>query len=180
VPFSREADRVLKEFERHLEPQLAEGEALSCLAGWANKLAGAVARLSLVLHMAATLGAGEGWTDPIGAATVESAVKLGRDYFLPHASAAFGLMGADERTKDTSRVVAWLAKCESVKVWNGVNVISKSDIHRHVFGGTRTVEEVGAVCRVLCDHGYLRNVGPGWRRDVQLYEVNPSCVECEN
>ena len=39
--FSVGADQELQNLERWLEPQLAEGEELSCLAGWANKLAGA-------------------------------------------------------------------------------------------------------------------------------------------
>src|SRR5262249_31050591 len=37
--FDQWADSALQAFERWLEPQLAEGEPLSYLAGWANKLA---------------------------------------------------------------------------------------------------------------------------------------------
>src|SRR5262249_33636604 len=44
IRFSASADAVLQELERWLEPQLAEGEPLSHLAGWASKLAGAIAR----------------------------------------------------------------------------------------------------------------------------------------
>jgi hypothetical protein len=171
---SPEADEALREFEVWLEPQLAEGELLSYLAGWPSKLAGAVARLSLILHMAATLGTGDPWADTISRDTVEAAIKLGRDYFLPHAQLAFGLMGADVPAKDTARVVAWLpANRDKVKVWNGVSVVSRRDIHVGVFGGSRTVEEVAAVCRSLVEHGYLRDAGPAWRHDRQVFEVNP-------
>jgi hypothetical protein len=176
VPFSCDADKAMRDLELWLEPQLAEGEPLAHLAGWGNKLCGAVARLSLILHMAATLGAGEGWTDPVSRETVEAACALGKDYYLPHAKAAFDLMGADERAKDAGRVVGWLAarrKCENVKLWNGVPVITKRDIHVGVFGSSRTVDEVSATCRLLTEHGYLRSAGPGWRRDSQLYELNP-------
>jgi hypothetical protein len=176
LELSRDADEVLRELEKWLEPQLAEGEPLAHLAGWANKLAGAVARLSLILHMAATLGAGRGWTDPISRKTVEAAVALGRDYYLPQARAAFGLMVADERSKDAARVVGWLAarrKCESVKAWKGVVTITKRDLHAEVFGGSRTVEQVDAVCRLLAEHGFLRPAGPGRRRDSQVFEVYP-------
>src|SRR5262249_27741798 len=44
LDFSPGADRALRGFQDWLEPQLADGEPLSFLAGWANKLAGAVAR----------------------------------------------------------------------------------------------------------------------------------------
>jgi hypothetical protein len=173
LEFSAAADDELKLLEDWLEPQLAEGQPLFRLHGWANKLAGAVARLALITHMAAEVDGR--WKDPVARKVVEAAVDLGRNYYLPHAEAAFGLMGADERTKDAARVAAWLVglNCESVKVWKGVRCVSRADIHRQVFGGSRTAEEVGAVCRLLCEHGYIRVAGSSWRRDVQLYELNP-------
>jgi hypothetical protein len=175
VDFSREADEALRELERWLEPQLAPGEPLSYLAGWGGKLCGAVARLSLILHMAGTLGTGGPWTDPIGRETVEAAIALGRDYYLPHARAAFGLMSADGRSQDASRVVEWLGKRESVKTVKegGAVTVSKRDIHVDVFGGSRTPEEVGAVCNLLMEHGYLRPGGPSRRRDSLVFEVTP-------
>jgi hypothetical protein len=173
LEFSAAADEELKRLERWLEPRLAEGQPLFRLDGWANKLAGAVARLALISHMAAEVGGR--WKDPVARKVVEAAVDLGRNYYLPHAEAAFGLMGADEKAKDAARVAAWLVgvNCETVKVWKGVRVVSRADIHRQVFGGSRTAEEVGAVCRLLCEHGYIRVAGSSWRRDVQLYELNP-------
>jgi hypothetical protein len=179
LPFSREADAALRELERWLEPRLRPGEPLSYLAGWGSTLAGAVARVSLILHMATTLGAGEGWAEAISRETVEAAIALGKDYYLPHARAAFGAMGADERAEDAARVVGWLAglNIETLKVWKGVKVVSRGEIHGKVFGGTRSVVEVSATCRLLCEHGYLRNAAAAWRRDVQLFEVNPHAQE---
>jgi hypothetical protein len=174
LPFAHGADEALREFERWLEPQLAEGEPLSHLAGWANKLAGAAARLSLILHMSATLGADGDWCGPISVASVKAAITLATDYYLPHARAAFGLMGTDERAKDAARAVAFLvAKCETVKVCKGGDaVVSKRDIHAGCFGGSRTAEQVSGVCQLLIDHGYLRPLAAR-RRDSHLFEVNP-------
>jgi hypothetical protein len=173
-PFAQGADEALREMERWLEPQLAEGEPLSHLAGWANKLSGAAARLSLILHMSATLGVERDWAGPISVASVKAAITLATDYYLPHARAAFGLMGTDERAKDAARAVAWLAaKCETVKECKGgAAVVSKRDIHAGVFGGSRTVEQVGRVCQLLTDHGYLRPLVTR-RKDSHLFEVNP-------
>jgi hypothetical protein len=176
LPFTEGADEALRELERRLEPRLAPGEPMSYLAGWGGKLAGACARLSLILHMAATLGTGEPWTDLISRQTVETALVLGEGYFLPHAKAAFGQMGANERSQDALRVVEWLAKRanpETLKALKGSAVVVKSDIHSGVFGGSRSAEDVSAICNALCEHGYLRPTVPAWRRNSQRFEVNP-------
>ena len=114
--------------------------------------------------------------DPNSRQTVETALVLGEEYFLPHAKAAFGLMGANERSQDALRVTEWLAKranCETVKTVKGVAVVNKRDIHAGVFGGSRSAEDVSAICGALCEHGYLRSAAPAWRRDSQRFEVNP-------
>src|SRR5262249_21351685 len=89
VRVSAGARQEMRAFERWLEPQLAEGEDLSLLAGWANKLAGAVARIAGILHVTEAVGSGRSWHCPILVGTVRAAVRLGRDYLLPHAQAAF-------------------------------------------------------------------------------------------
>jgi hypothetical protein len=107
--FSPEADQELRAFERWLEPQLAEGEELSYLAGWANKLAGAVARIAAVLQMAETMA----WHESVRVETVRQAIAIGRDYLLPHAQAAFGVMGTDGATEGAKALWAWVCrKCE--------------------------------------------------------------------
>src|SRR5262249_36108222 len=45
LQFSKGADERMRSFETWLEPQLAPDEELCQLAGWPNKLAGAIARL---------------------------------------------------------------------------------------------------------------------------------------
>jgi hypothetical protein len=181
LEFSPEAERLLEDFERWLEPQLAPGEELSQLAGWANKLAGAVARVAGVLHMAATAGVAEPWNVPVGEAAAAAAIRLGRDYLLPHALAAFGLMGADERLEDAKAVAAWLGKQvseRSEESERGVVTVSRRDIHQAFRGRFKTVEDVDPVIRLLVDEGYLRPAplekreGPG-RGPSPRYEVNP-------
>jgi hypothetical protein len=183
--FSRAADNCLESLERWLEPQLAEGEELATLAGWANKLAGAVARIAAILHMAA--GSGGDCGREIGLGTVEAAVRIGRDYLLPHAQAAFGLMGADPRIADARRVLAWLERRdESLFVNNAksakgcpVYVVSRRDVHREVFGGSVPVEHVDPILALLVEFLYLRpapaeerQAGPG-RHPSARFLVNP-------
>ena len=68
---SSAADKAMEEFQRWLEPQLGMGKQLSLLAGWANKLAGAVARLAGILHMAQAVDDGN-FTTVIAEQTVQA------------------------------------------------------------------------------------------------------------
>ena len=57
------------------------------------------------MHMADKIGTDQDWNTLITPATVAAAVAIGRDYLLPHALAAFNLMGADRRV--TAAKVLW-------------------------------------------------------------------------
>jgi hypothetical protein len=181
LPFSGEADQALEQFERWLEPQLAEGEELSHLAGWANKLAGTCARVAGILHLAAAVADVAADQPTISPATALAAIRIGRDYLLPHAQAAFELMGTDTRLEDAKRLVGWLRNSvNSVNCVNGgpVLVVSQRDLHANVLGSRRTVEDVEAAVELLVKTGYLRPLstetqqGPG-RKASSRYAVNP-------
>jgi hypothetical protein len=182
--FSEEADALLEDFERWLEPLLAPEARLSHLAGWAQKLAGAVVRIAGILHAAAAVVESQNIPAEISADTVRAAVTIGRDYLLPHAEMAFGVMYAHERTEDARRVVAWLAaNWNSLNSLNqsGVRVVKRSELHEKVFGGRRDVDAVAAVVEVLVKHCYLEPVEdaprPGrGRKPSSRFVVNPHLV----
>jgi len=161
LEFSPEADREMREFESWLEPQLAEGQALAGPENWANKLAGCVARISGVLHIA-THDNGP-WFKQIPLQIVKAAVRLAKEYLLQHAMAAFDLMGADPRLEDAKRVLKWLR--EYVKTVNCVKgcpvLVTKRDIHANVWGGSRRAEDLDAVLEILVQHNYLRPLDEG-------------------
>ncbi len=182
IRFAPAADAVLRDFERWIEPRLAEGEDLAHLAGWANKLAGGIARIAAILHVTASIDDSGTIPATINRETVEAAVRIGRDYLLPHALAAFGLMGADPRVGDAKRVLAWLPRfVNSVNCVKGVGTVSKRDIHAHVLGGGYRTEEVDAIVDLLVKRGFLRlfldpkREGPG-RKPSPRYEVHPSVL----
>jgi hypothetical protein len=183
VRFSPEADTVLREFERWLEPQLGEGGRLAHLAGWANKLAGGTARIAAILHMATAIAGGNRIPPAIDAETAEASIRIGRDYLLPHALAAFALMGANPHVSEAKRLLAWLSN--SVNCVNSVTrdgKISKRDMHAKVFGGQYCSEEVDAVVGLLVKRGYLRlfvepqRQGAG-RKPSPRYEIHPSVLQ---
>jgi hypothetical protein len=115
--------------------------------------------------------------------TVEAAIRIGRDYFLPHARAALELMGADPRIADAKRVLRWLAdpanSVKSVKSVKGVRVLSQRDVRALILGSHRTDEESDGVIRLLLNRGFMRpyieeaKSGPG-RKPSPKYEIHPS------
>jgi hypothetical protein len=181
--FSPEGDRLMEEFETWLEPQLAEGEDLSFQGGWANKLAGAVARIAGGLHMAEHIACGRAqWEAEIDAATVEAAIRLGQGYFLPHALAAFGIMGADPRIQDARHV--WGSICRrSVSHVSHVSVgpplirVSRRDLHNWNQKRFPAVAELDEALTLLVREGYIRLVvdsgQKGRGNKSPLYEINP-------
>jgi hypothetical protein len=178
--FSASADGAMRDFEAWIEPLLAPGGELFSLAGWANKLAGAVARIAAILHVARAIGEGQRWNIPVSRETVLAAIRLGRDYLLPHAKIAFGLMGADPRVSDAEKVLDWLAySVNSVNSVNGVRLLSKRDVHARILGSRYSTAEVVAVVNLLVGHGYLRvyleedRNGPGRKRSAR-YEIHPA------
>jgi hypothetical protein len=177
----------MREFERWLEPQLADGADLSYLAGWANKLPGAIVRLAGILHVCGALSRGGAWQDPIDRPTVEAAVRIGRDYLLPHARAAFGLMGADTKAETARAVWHWIA-AEAVRLSEYSEYsesapprFSRRAIHQGNRRRFKTVDELDPMLQMLVREGYLRpagqvGAGPGRGKRSPDYEVNPLAV----
>jgi hypothetical protein len=179
--FAGDADHALRELERWLEPKLADGAELFWLAGWANKLAGAVARIAGILHVAEAVSRNdhEPWKHKITRETVERAIRLGRDYLLPHAMAAFGMMDANEVGAKAKRVLERVAEkvVPVVPVVPGDLILRRRDIHhanRHQF---QTVDELEPVLKLLESHGWIRPTGkgkPGRGHPGPSYAINPA------
>jgi hypothetical protein len=167
VPFTPAADEGLADFERWLEPQLAEDAALGQLAGWPGKLAGGVARLALILHVLD----GDGG-EQIPEATVSRAIKIGREYLLPHAQAAFQLMGANPQVEAAKAVLKWIRA-------DKLTEFTKRDVHQQFRTKFATVDDIDPVLDLLSKHNYIRlrpappKEGPG-RKPSPTYEVNPA------
>jgi hypothetical protein len=182
LEFSPSGDAVMRDLERWLEPQLGEDAPLAHLGGWAGKLAGAIARLAAILHAASCIGSSTTISPAIDGDTVDAAVRIGRDYLLPHALSAFGLMGADPRMVLAKRALCRLHDFVDSVEFVSKGVISKRDIHVHIMGTHFSVDQVDAVVEVLINYGCLRRYiepakhGPG-RKPGPHYEVHPSLIE---
>jgi hypothetical protein len=160
LPFSAAADAALAALEAWLEPQLAPGGPLAELAGWANKLAGAIARLAGVLELAAAMPPHQHpLPAEVSAAAVHAAIRLGRDYLLPHAQLAFGLMGLDEKVEQAMLLLDRLRR--QGRPAAELLVVTRRELFvlgRHRF---KTVDKMDPALDLLCRHGWLRPTGEG-------------------
>ena len=111
--FADDAAVTFRQFQVELEPRLGPMGDLAGIRDWGNKLAGTVARLAGILHLAeqanlqrhspaeelaarvqhhVRLPQFAPWSVPISNTTMTAAISIGR-YLIGHAEAAFALMG---------------------------------------------------------------------------------------
>jgi hypothetical protein len=182
IRFSPQADAKMQDFERWLEPQLADGEELSYLAGWANKLAGTVARIAGVLHMAGGIMGKE----PISGEVILNAISIGRDYLLPHAKIAFSMMGTDDTIDDAKAL--WASICRrltdnahSAYSAHGGSRFSRRDCLNWNRRRFEKAEDLDPALEVLCDHNLIRPIPgsgePGRGHNSPEYEINPAALK---
>lgn len=178
LQFATAADQELQAFERWLEPQLADGEDLSFMAGWANKLAGAVARIAAGLHVATA--SPENPEPLISRETVVDAIAIGRGYLLPHAQSAFGVMGTDETTDNAKAL--WASICRQVVyVVSASGRFSRRDCHTWNRRRFKTAQDLDPALELLCEHSLIREVLgsgiPGRGRKSPEFQVNPAVLD---
>jgi DNA polymerase I-like protein with 3'-5' exonuclease and polymerase domains len=171
LAFTPEADRVIRAFERWVEPRLAEGGDLWALAGWGGKAAGGAVRIAAVLHLAEAGVADGPRLPPVSVSAAERAVRLVRDYLVPHARAAFGLIGSDPTVTRARKVVRWFTT-------EGRTTFTVRDANQAMKGTIRTVDDLIPVLDLIERHHYIRQADlprrPGRGRPRSpAYEVHP-------
>lgn len=171
---SPEAEALFSEFESWLEPQLRPFADLGSMTDWAGKLAGAVARISGILHLAENSGNPAPWSIEISSNTVAGAVRLSKEYLIPHAKAAYAEMGADSNIEAARYVWGWIEK-------SGMERLFKQEIWQGTKGKFQRVIQLDSALSVLIERGYLKAVsspdrpGPG-RKPAPAYLVNPFAI----
>src|SRR5262249_59213711 len=112
-----------------------------------------------------------GGTQTTPAKIVKNALALVRDYLLPHAQAAFGMMCSDQKTNDARKVWRWI-------IQNGEPRFQKRGAYQGLKGTFKKVEDLEQVLHLLERHHLIRQepthkAGPG-RKPSPFYEVNPN------
>lgn len=170
LTLSLAAGEQFKDFLEWLEPELKPGATLGDLTDWGGKLAGAVARIAGLLHLAENLNDSAPWGVPIGATVMENAIRLGRDYLIPQAKAAFAEMGVDADIENAKYV--W-----TVIQAKGGREFKKQDVWQWTRGRFKKVEPLNMALAILVERKYLNEVipehkGPG-RKPAPSYKINP-------
>lgn len=165
--FSPGADAAMLAFQRDLEPRLgAEGD-LHHIQDWASKLAGAVARIAALLHLASNVRTG--FKEPVSALLMDDAVEIAQRYLIPHALIAFDLMEANPAIDSAVAVLGWVSRRER---------FTRRDIYKAYQYRFKVVANVDPVLDLLSDCGYIREVPPEkatgrGRPPGSTYIVNP-------
>ena len=165
---------ALDRFERfleglHREPRHAE----SLEAAWLAKGPGTVARLAAALELLGWSGGpASGPPGPIGRDAVEAAVALWRDYFRPHAVAAFNRAGPTDLERHARRVLRWL------KAGNRTEV-SGEEVRCGGLGRTVNAGQTAETLDRLEAAGVVRRVRSATLRKgrpAERWEVNPAAL----
>jgi replicative DNA helicase len=173
IGLSAEAYALWLDFASWIEPQLGDFGPLAHISDWAGKLAGAVARIVGLLHLADLAGHQAPWSVPVPSATMARAIAIGR-YLIPHARAAFAEMGADPNQSDAKYLLEWIRR-------DGADGFTRRDAFEATKGHFRQVESMEPALELLQRHSYIRRrtsaarTGPG-RPTGPAYNVNPAAL----
>ncbi|MDI6872068.1 MAG: DUF3987 domain-containing protein [Bacillota bacterium] len=134
-----------------------------------TELAGAVARIAGILHLASNVDRPDPWGVEIAAEVMAGAVRLA-DYLIAHAKAAFAEMGADPTFDGARCIIDWIKR-------KALTHFTKRDAHYALQGRFKRAKELDAPLAVLIERGFIREqsaerLGPG-RKPSQVFEVNP-------
>jgi putative DNA primase/helicase len=103
LPFTPEALELWLCFAEEIEKHQGEGGKYETISDWTSKLPGHAARLAALFQIAEH---GLAVTD-VGADAAERALELCR-LLIPHAEAAFSMLGADDADADSQAVLRWI------------------------------------------------------------------------
>ena len=162
----------LHDFAREVEGKLAPSGEFGAMTDWAGKIVGASARLAGLLHVSEhgnqTLGLA------VSADLMSRAIGLAR-YFIEHAKAAYGEMGADPALEGAKILAAWLARNPSRTTFSKRDAFNS---HRTYF---EKAEHVDPCLALLEEHAHIRPLasersgGPG-RNPSPRYEAHPDLL----
>lgn len=130
LPFTDPARELWYDFAELVERNQGEGGRFESISDWTSKLPGAVARIAALLELAEVgLDA-----DSVSSSAMERAIRLAR-LLIPHAQAAFGLLGTDSVDVDASAIVAWIRATEQTD-------FSRRDCQKAQEGRFRSVDRL--------------------------------------
>lgn len=170
ILLSAEAKLYLEEFRQKIESDLAEGKRFGFIQDWAGKLAGAVARIAGVLHVARYAN-GDPLREYVSGVDMGDAIEIG-EFLAVHALCVFDCMGADIHTDGARRILSWIRSEAKTQC-------TQRDCHRAFKSYFKSAKDVEGALQVLIDRHYLRQMPQPMvpHRPSKIFEVNPRIME---
>lgn len=182
LTLSRDANDLLIEFEKWLEPQLAPDGNLRPIADWTAKLSGAILRIAGLLHVASNfvnlvnVVEIQNLNLIVGADTMSKSIRL-CDFLIQHAFRAFDVMEVEsEQVDKAKKVIKWIMD-------NNLQEFAQRDCHAALRGTFYKSDELKLTLDLLIEYGYLREVPDekiGVGRKQIKYQVNPYTINTKN
>lgn len=163
LPFAADALEPWLAFSDGVERHQGEGGRFEAISDWTSKLPGAAARLAAVFQIA------EHGLDShvVGLAAVERALDLCR-LLIPHAEAAFSMLGSDDTDVDALAVLRWIKAGDR-------RDFTRRDAQRAMHGRFSKVERLERALAALRDLYIIsgeKKASTGGRASA-FYLVNP-------
>lgn len=163
LPFTADALEPWLVFSENVEKHQGEGGRYEAISDWTSKLPGHAARLAAIFQIAAN-GLN---TIEVGREAVERALDLCR-LLVPHAEAAFAMLGTDDTDADALSVLRWIKTGERKD-------FSRRDAQRAMHNRFSKVERLERALVVLRDNYIIsgeKKATTGGRASA-FYLVNP-------
>ena len=149
-----------------IEAEQGEGGRYESMSDWTGKLPGAAARIAALIELAAR------GTDAVsvGLPAMQRATHLAR-LLIPHAQAAFGLLGADAVDADSMAIVRWIRAVQPAE-------FSRRECQKAMEGRFRNIERLAKALTRLDQ----QNVVQEFKRHnrgappTMAYRVNPKVL----
>jgi len=168
LDLSDDARELWLAFAEKVERNQGAGGRLEAISDWSAKLPGAAARIAALLELAHTRGEARA----VGADCMRRAVRLA-SLLIPHAEAAFRMLGADAVEDDARALLRWIQA-------NRLEQFKRSEAQKALEGRFRTVKRLEDAAARLAEWNALspvrmqRNAGS---RPTPLYLVNPALFD---
>jgi putative DNA primase/helicase len=163
-----EALKSWQEFSQYVESKQGKYGEFHSIQDWTGKLPGAALRIAGLCHVV-EYGSKSTCIDNV---TIERAIKLA-NLLIPHAKAAFGMMGGDPAVNDAKEVLHWIV------VKNGCDTFLRSNLQKALHGRFPRIDRLKSALKVLQERHIISDEKQRYtgRRPEITYDVNPSILK---
>lgn len=156
------------DFSQWIEDNQGDGEQFEGIRDWTSKLAGAVARIAALLELA-EFGL---HAESVSSSAMERAIRLAH-VLIPHAQAAFGLLGTDETDTDALAVLKWVSK-------KGLLSFPRSTVQQAMRGRFGSIAKLKKAMERLADMDCVREYMQYNKKGSPpstCYQINPALIQ---